>query len=340
MYSQSVQTAERGKRITGAVRRRRSAGRGERGREDKVRLLQLFVCFLLFLTVFIGKGVFPQKLVEVRTEILDLIGSNTDFRSAFSDLGASLTGEDSVLNELGEFCVAVFSGTGDRQAAAIPPDLSAQTDQELGFLSGGTGQSIQAAAHYLRLEQMPADWLPVAPAPAPAPEPEPLPAEEPVVIAAVGTVIKKSDYNGMALPAKHTMDVLSLGALETVAPLTGSLHSGYGYRDHPVDGAYKFHSGLDIGGQVGDTIAAFAAGTVEYIGKNDAYGLYMQLDHGNGVKTFYAHCSKLCCAKGDTVALGEKIAEVGSTGTATGPHLHFEIKCGGLRVDPAFYLGA
>ena len=118
----------------------------------------------------------------------------------------------------------------------------------------------------------------------------------------------------------------------------GPLWSTYGYRDHPVDGEYKFHNGVDIGGQEGDAIGAFADGTVDYIGKNDTHGLYLQLDHGNGIKSFYAHCSKLCVSKGQLVAAGEKVAEVGSTGVATGPHLHLELKWNGLHLDPSYYV--
>ena len=65
---------------------------------------------------------------------------------------------------------------------------------------------------------------------------------------------------------------------------------------------------------------------------------YLQIDHGNGVKSFYAHCSKLCVSQGQTVAAGETVALVGSTGVSTGPHLHLEIKCNGVHVDPAYYV--
>ena len=74
------------------------------------------------------------------------------------------------------------------------------------------------------------------------------------------------------------------------------------------------------------------------MGENDSYGLYIQLDHGNGIKSFYAHCKSLCVKKGQTVALGEQIGEVGSSGTATGPHLHLELKCAGLHLDPLYYI--
>ena len=87
-----------------------------------------------------------------------------------------------------------------------------------------------------------------------------------------------------------------------------------------------------------DDTPVYARETVEYIGENDDHGLYLQIDHGNGVKSFYAHCSKLCVSQGQTVAAGETVALVGSTGVSTGPHLHLEIKCNGVHVDPAYYV--
>ena len=157
-------------------------------------------------------------------------------------------------------------------------------------------------------------------------------------VPAAGTLLVKSDYSGQALPGNYTMDQLSLGQLDTVTPVLGRLTSGYGYRDHPISGAYQFHGGVDISGNKGDPIAAFAAGTVEYVGEDDSYGLYLQLDHGNGVKSFYAHCSDVCVKKGQTVALGEKIAEVGSSGAATGPHLHLELKYNKMHLNPIYYI--
>ena len=184
-------------------------------------------------------------------------------------------------------------------------------------------------------EEPAAQTAPESTAQAPAQEETAAPAES---VPAVGTVLLSANYTGTPLPDNYTMDKLSLGALETVNPILGHLRSTYGYRDHPVDGEYKFHNGVDIGGQMGEPIGAFAAGTVEYIGENDDHGLYLQIDHGNGVKSFYAHCSKLLVSQGQQVAMGETVALVGSTGVSTGPHLHFEIKCAGVHVDPAYYL--
>ena len=326
-------------RVSGSAFRKNSGAQdGGRRKKDTGRLARLLVCLLIFAAVFVGRGVFPQRIAQVRQQVLALIGADLDVRTALEALGSSFGGGGSVLNGLGEFYTEVF-GPGrveePHQTAAARATLDNYTRQEIRFLSSKAGGAAQAA-HFLRLEQLPREWQVTEAdrqAAQPAEEPEPAPA-----VAAVGTVILKADYTGKELPAKYTMDELSLGALETTAPLKGTVHSTYGYRDHPINGKYKFHGGLDIGGQKGDPILAFAGGTVEYIGENDSYGLYIQLDHGNGVKSFYAHCSKLYVSKGDTVSLGERIAAVGSTGAATGPHLHFELKCCGTHVDPAYYL--
>ncbi len=83
---------------------------------------------------------------------------------------------------------------------------------------------------------------------------------------------------------------------------------------------------------------AFADGTVDFIGESEAYGLYIQLDHGNGVKTFYCHCSALYAQKGEEISAGQTIAAVGDTGNATGPHLHLEIKRDGVLLNPVYYI--
>lgn len=307
---------------------------GKLSRRDRIRMAQLLICLLLFLTVFVGRGVFPQRVETVGGQILTLIGGNTDIRGALETLGAALSEGEKPLSELGKFCVAVFAPQGgeSQPAAAAFSAVSSYRKQEVRFLSSGADSSLQSA-HLLRLEEMPKQWASVLPE-----RREESETEEEETVAAVGTVVLRAEYSGPELPEKYTMDQLSFGTLATMAPLKGTVHSGYGYRDHPINGKYSFHGGLDIGGQKGDPVAAFAAGTVEYIGENDTYGLYLQLDHGNGVKSFYAHCSKLYVSKGQAVAMGDRIAAVGSTGSATGPHLHFELKCGGIHVDPAYYL--
>ena len=226
-------------------------------------------------------------------------------------------------------------GPGEESSLPDPAEQVQASAQS--FLNQGAGTAEQAA-YYLHLDQVPEGWLQTeTSAETPPEEPVQEPAAEETV-PALGTVVWSANDTGEPLPENYTMDCISLGTLETVTPVLGHLRSEYGYRDHPVDGEYRFHNGVDIGGQIGDPIGAFAAGTVEYIGENDDHGLYLQIDHGNGVKTFYAHCSKLCVSQGQAVAAGEKVAEVGSTGVSTGPHLHLEVKWNGLHLNPAYYV--
>ncbi|MGN0519585.1 MAG: M23 family metallopeptidase [Candidatus Fimenecus sp.] len=115
--------------------------------------------------------------------------------------------------------------------------------------------------------------------------------------------------------------------------------SNFGYRENPVTKAYGFHSGIDVAAPEGTPIYAAYAGTVSEVGYTDARGNYIVLEHGNGVRTVYCHCSTVLAETGANLKSGEVIAAVGSTGQATGPHLHFEIWLGTTRCNPAWALG-
>ena len=340
MYDQAAQhQSYRRDNRTAPGRYGRRKDEGTR-RQERTRLIQLLVCLVLFLVVFVGNGAFPQRLGEVRSALLDTLTADTDFRAAFSRIGESLAEENTFLGTLGDFCVEVFGPSQpqeEEQEISSEPELTSLMTEERAFLSGEP-DSQSRSEHYLEgaVERTGLRFTAEEKAESTKTE-SPPEAEEPAV-AAVGTVLLKVDYSGEELPEGYTMDQLSMGGLETVTPVLGYINSGYGYRDHPVNGQYLFHGGVDISGQTGDPIRAFAAGTVEYVGENDSYGLYIQLDHGNGIKSFYAHCKSLCVKKGQTVALGEQIGEVGSSGTATGPHLHLELKCAGLHLDPLYYI--
>lgn len=94
------------------------------------------------------------------------------------------------------------------------------------------------------------------------------------------------------------------------------------------------HKGLDFSGETGAPIYAALSGTVEVSAQNESYGKYLVLDHGGGIKTLYAHCDQLLIEEGSQVVRGEEIARIGSTGDATGPHLHFELRINGVFCDP------
>lgn len=122
------------------------------------------------------------------------------------------------------------------------------------------------------------------------------------------------------------------------APVEGPIGSGFGFRADPFTGHAALHTGLDFPSDVGTPIMAAAGGMVLSAGPHPQYGLLVELDHGNGLVTRYAHTSRMLVKQGDLVKRGQKIAEVGTTGRSTGPHLHFEVLVEGVQQNPARFL--
>jgi murein DD-endopeptidase MepM/ murein hydrolase activator NlpD len=121
---------------------------------------------------------------------------------------------------------------------------------------------------------------------------------------------------------------------------TGQLGSIFGWRIDPFTGRSALHTGLDFQANPGTAILAAAGGVVVAQEVHPAYGNMVEIDHGNNLITRYAHASKLWVKKGDLVKRGQKIAEVGTTGRSTGPHLHFEVMVEGVPQDPQKFLAA
>jgi len=117
-------------------------------------------------------------------------------------------------------------------------------------------------------------------------------------------------------------------------PCSGRISSPYGWRKHPVWGSRKFHTGIDIAAPYRTPIKAGGDGKVVYVGRRGGYGNTVIIDHGGGLATLYAHCSGFAVSVGTVVRAGQIIAYVGSTGTSTGNHLHFEVRKNGKHVDP------
>jgi murein DD-endopeptidase MepM/ murein hydrolase activator NlpD len=119
-----------------------------------------------------------------------------------------------------------------------------------------------------------------------------------------------------------------------IKPADGPITSGFGSRYHPILHRTRMHTGIDIGAGYGAQIHAAGAGEVIFAGYRGGYGNCVIIDHGGGVSTLYGHCSSLNVSEGQQVSQGQSIARVGSTGLATGPHLHFEVRHNGTPVDP------
>lgn len=127
-------------------------------------------------------------------------------------------------------------------------------------------------------------------------------------------------------------------AIPSVMPAAGWVTSEFGMRSHPISHRFKLHQGLDIASPYGAAIAAPADGMVIYTGYHGGHGQVVLLDHGYGITTLFAHASKIHAKAGDKVERGQLIANVGSTGATTGPHLHYEVRVDGIPTDPMNYI--
>lgn len=116
------------------------------------------------------------------------------------------------------------------------------------------------------------------------------------------------------------------------------LSSRYGYRADPLHGTARMHYGLDIPGPLGTPILASGRGSVAFAGPAGSYGQMVEIDHGDGLHTRYAHLSRLLVGRGESVEPHQPIALMGSTGRSTGSHLHFEVRVNGRASDPAAFL--
>lgn len=310
------------------------------GKKEKKRLFQLGLCICLFLIIFVGRSgsLFQER--QAGEKLLQMVQQNTDFTAAFSSLGESFSrgepvwkGVEILLNDLlgiqketetvpEQIVVSEGPAYGNAiQRMAAP----ATTDSMIRFLG--------AEPEVVLMPESTTE--PEKPKIEPSPEiQEAPPAETKPETEAADTPV----YDGPDLPADATMEYLALGLNTIITPVVGEISSGFGYRDHPLTEEYSFHAGVDIAADTGTPIGAFADGTVEFIGESNAYGLYVQLDHGSGVKSFYCHCSELLYGKGKSVEAGQTIALVGDTGDATGSHLHLELKKEGILLNPAYYI--
>ena len=127
------------------------------------------------------------------------------------------------------------------------------------------------------------------------------------------------------------------GSLVWPCPSYSRISSQYGYRTHPISGTRKLHKGLDIAASSGNPVIAAASGTVVKSYFSSSYGNYVVISHGGGMMTAYAHMTRRMVSAGQTVAAGQQVGTVGSTGNSTGPHLHFEVYVGGSTTNPMNY---
>ena len=171
-----------------------------------------------------------------------------------------------------------------------------------------------------------------------------------------GRAVQLTDVGSMLDSLEQRIDLrgAQLGALENVIlgrqlsaeirptgrPVAeGYISSAFGERMDPFDGEEAFHKGVDFAADAGAAVLAVATGIVTWSGPRAGYGVLVEVSHGNGYVTRYAHNSRVLVKVGDTVERGQAIAEVGSTGRSTGPHVHFEVLRNGAQINPAAFVG-
>ena len=143
---------------------------------------------------------------------------------------------------------------------------------------------------------------------------------------------------GLSLARMNTL-WQSLERVPQVLPASyAMISSGFGYRHDPINGSGAMHSGLDFKGPIGAPIYAAAKGTVSFVGQKSGYGNVVEVSHGNGLITRYAHMSRFAAKVGQKVAAGAVIGAIGSTGRSTGPHLHFEVRNHNRAMNPRLFL--
>lgn len=332
-------------------RLQRSGGNRRSGSGSGIPV-RLVICGAVFVALVAAKLMFPAQAAGVMAAAKRLISQDADFKGAVEAMGRAISGEAAVSDSLQEAYAAVFnpgpSGgepeaeTGQEPNKDDAPEVKTgdtpepETEPE----NGDNGVSIHKAS---------AVWGPtggygklVTPR---LPAATQAPVREVTSAALDGEAAQDENtaaealsyvYTMPALPENASLEQRNLGFLHTT-PVEGTLSSSFGWREHPIDGDTRFHYGVDLAAARGSDVCAFADGTVYATGESSTLGNYIMLKHQGGYVTLYAHCSKVTATGGD-VSMGDKIAEVGATGSATGPHLHFELHDGELYLNPIYYV--
>ena len=277
---------------------------------DEVKTLEklrIYAASAAFIALTAVKLLSPAYAQELRQEVLGVINRDDDYISAVEALGDKLN----------------FSGK--KSGAAYASELyEPVTISEL-------------RAKSVSILPSPTPTPESIPTPTPTPAPTPVPTLSPTEKKVQAFMETQKEYSDRAVPANVSYDTPAL-PFKYESPVKGCTSSGFGYRLHPILNEIKYHYGTDFAAQSGDAVYAFADGKVLTADECDTYGKYIVISHADGYKTLYAHCSKLYVSAGSKVKEGQKIALVGQTGQATGPHLHVELMSGKTYLNPEFYL--
>ena len=153
-----------------------------------------------------------------------------------------------------------------------------------------------------------------------------------------GSLDPRFERLGLSLARMSALERALEGVPQVVPAANQNITSRFGFRRDPSTGRSAMHNGIDFKGARGSPILAAATGRVIYAGRKGGYGNFVEIDHGNGLTTRYAHLSRIDVKVGQSVDAGETLGGLGSTGRSTGPHLHFEVRLNGRAVNPRPFL--
>jgi murein DD-endopeptidase MepM/ murein hydrolase activator NlpD len=297
--------------------------------KDRRRLAQLVACGAIFVLLVAVKLLLPGKMDALNTRLSGMLRQNMDVQAVFSAVGEAVTGQQDVGGSLRDVYQAVFQpqeGEAVETAASAGPALSLEAPTALEALTAFRSPNETAESG----TETAAEGENTGTA-----------AQETAESGSAGEVevstLAYILYSANNLPDNVNLEQALLG-FDYCTPVMGTLSSGFGYREHPVEGEERFHYGIDIAASTGTPIGCFADGTVTAVGDSSSYGKYLIVAHSGGFSTLYAHCSKIIASSGQTVKEGQTIAEVGETGVATGPHLHLELHQGDRYLNPIYYV--
>ena len=312
--------------MTERARRRNVRGGARRRREESLtakdlrRLLQLVACGSIFVALVAAKLLLPARMAAFNAKLSVAIERNMDVQAVFSAVGRVFSGEEG--GSMGEVYQAVFH---PQEEAVRTGTVSSAEDEPARLTTQKTprlqdGAALESLRRYRTGSEVSSGEI----------RAETLPSASNLAYVL---------YSQENLPEEVSMEQAMLG-FDYCAPVAGTLSSDFGYREHPTEGEERFHYGVDLAADTGTEVRCFADGAVTAVGDSSSYGRYCVVAHQGGYSTLYAHCSRITVSSGTAVKRGEKIAEVGETGMATGPHLHFELQREGTYLNPIYYVSA
>ena len=332
----------------------RSRGSSASSREGRA-VVRLAVCGAIFVLLVAIKLLFPQTVSRLAQTAGDLIGRDADFKEAFAAMGRAVSGEESVGDSLQDAYTAVFNPGSEDDAVLANADaqvaefldpaaklmrfttIDLPKQQESEEISSDAAALTAAGSSAETSETQQEQQEPQQQQETPQEiSQETAVQEEQTETMETATAAVSQVYTMPALPENASLEQRNLGFAH-VSPIVAPLTSPFGWREHPVTGGTRFHYGVDLGAATGTDICAFADGVIYATGDSSSLGYYIMIQHQDGYMTLYAHCSKITVTSG-AVTMGQKIAEVGETGVATGPHLHFELHDGDLYLNPIYYV--